>query len=125
MACVYEAPDAEAVRATQRTGKLPFDRIWPAHHLPASEPPPRREGYVTVVVQREMPVAVDVAMVMQLSVRSMECLKLRNGAPIESLLSHDGLRMMCAFVAPDAEAVREANAEAGLPMTRAWPATRL
>jgi hypothetical protein len=33
--------------------------------------------------------------------------------------------MMCAFVAPDAEAVREASAEAGLPMTRAWPATRL
>jgi hypothetical protein len=30
MICEYEAPDAEAVRAVQRTAELPFDRIWTA-----------------------------------------------------------------------------------------------
>jgi hypothetical protein len=28
MICVYEAPDAETVRALQRSGGLPYDRIW-------------------------------------------------------------------------------------------------
>ena len=30
MVCEYEAPDAEAVRIVQRTGNLPFERIWAA-----------------------------------------------------------------------------------------------
>lgn len=30
MVCVYDAPDAEAVRKSQETGKLPFDRVWSA-----------------------------------------------------------------------------------------------
>ena len=30
MICVYEAPDAEAVRRSQRSGGLPFDRAWSA-----------------------------------------------------------------------------------------------
>ena len=30
MVCEYEAPDAESVRVVQRTGNLPFERIWTA-----------------------------------------------------------------------------------------------
>jgi len=30
MICEYEAPDAEAVRALQRTAGMPFERIWTA-----------------------------------------------------------------------------------------------
>jgi hypothetical protein len=30
MICEYEAPDAEAVRAVQRTAEMPFERIWAA-----------------------------------------------------------------------------------------------
>lgn len=30
MICEYEAPDAEAVRALQRTASMPFERIWTA-----------------------------------------------------------------------------------------------
>lgn len=30
MICMYEAPDAEAVRVSQRTAGLPFDRVWTA-----------------------------------------------------------------------------------------------
>lgn len=28
MVCFYDAPDAESVRSTQRTGKMPFERVW-------------------------------------------------------------------------------------------------
>ncbi|MCA9773972.1 MAG: DUF4242 domain-containing protein [Myxococcales bacterium] len=30
MICLYEAPDAEAVRKSQRTAGLPFERVWTA-----------------------------------------------------------------------------------------------
>jgi hypothetical protein len=30
MLCLYEAPDAEAVRAVQRTVQMPFEAIWSA-----------------------------------------------------------------------------------------------
>lgn len=41
------------------------------------------------------------------------------------LASHLGTRehrMLCVFSAPDAESVRIANRQAGLPVLRAWPA---
>ena len=37
MICVYTAPDAESVRASQRKAGLPFERVWPAtvHEAPS------------------------------------------------------------------------------------------
>lgn len=35
MICVYDAPDAESVRMSQRTAGLPFDRVWTADTYPA------------------------------------------------------------------------------------------
>ncbi|MEM7434332.1 MAG: nickel-binding protein [Myxococcota bacterium] len=41
MICEYEAPDAESVRIVQRTGKLPFERIWTAEVFDwSNEEPP-------------------------------------------------------------------------------------
>src|SRR4051812_38258929 len=52
--CTYEAPDAEAVRATQRRANVPVLRCWSA--IPVIEqfvaPPP---GFSLVVAQRELP----------------------------------------------------------------------
>jgi hypothetical protein len=33
MICMYEAPDAEAVRIVNMTSKNPFDRVWSASRL--------------------------------------------------------------------------------------------
>lgn len=41
MVCLYEAPDAEAVRQVQRQSGTPFERIWPADMVGA---PPAGEG---------------------------------------------------------------------------------
>ncbi len=30
--CVFEAPDAEAVRESLRSARIAFDRIWPANY---------------------------------------------------------------------------------------------
>jgi hypothetical protein len=34
MICVYEAPDAEAVRRVQETAKMPFRAVWSADLFP-------------------------------------------------------------------------------------------
>ena len=40
MICLYEAPDAESVRLSQRRIGLPFERVWAAtDHEPPVEPP--------------------------------------------------------------------------------------
>ncbi len=41
MVCIYQAPDAEAVRATQRRAGLPVERAWAAHVLGDLAPTPR------------------------------------------------------------------------------------
>jgi len=33
MICLYQAPDAEAVRHANRMAGVPFDRVWPAQVL--------------------------------------------------------------------------------------------
>jgi hypothetical protein len=33
MICVFEAPDAEAVRKANTTAGLPFDRVWTARQI--------------------------------------------------------------------------------------------
>jgi hypothetical protein len=50
------------------------------------------------------------------------CLEVRNGAWRRSSLSLDRLRMICEFEAPDAESVREAHRNAGIPYERVWSA---
>jgi hypothetical protein len=35
MICIYEAPDAEAVRTVNSTAKVPFDRVWSASLMTA------------------------------------------------------------------------------------------
>ena len=50
------------------------------------------------------------------------CLDVRGIRWICSNLTRDGLRSVCKFEAADAEAVREANREAGLPFEKVWAA---
>lgn len=48
------------------------------------------------------------------------CLESRKVRFVRSFLSLDRKHMFCLYEAPDAESVREAQREAGLPFSRAW-----
>lgn len=123
MFCIYRAPDAESVRATQRQGGLPVDRIWTAAVcgvLDAPAPPPPRS---LIVVEREFPEPVTMELVEQTLAREGHYLAMHRAELLASLLSRDGHRMCCTFSAPDAESVRIANRCMGMPVTNAWPAT--
>jgi hypothetical protein len=51
-----------------------------------------------------------------------ECLGLRSGAWARSYVARDRKRMVCEFVAPDAESVRDALRSGEIPFDRVWTA---
>lgn len=55
--------------------------------------------------------------------RIASCLKAHNVRLVRSYVSPDGKRMICLFEAPDAESVRVANRNAGIPLDCAWTAS--
>lgn len=124
MICVYEAPDAESVRVTQRRGGLSFTRAWACTILPgpsgATEAPPR---FSTVVVERDLPDGMTIDGARAMIASAEPCFDLHRTVLLRSHFSRDGTRMICIFAAPEADAVRRANAHAKQPFSRAWPAT--
>lgn len=105
MVCVYDAPDAEAVRTTQRTGKLPFELVWPAI-TPATALPMAADRREVVVVQRPLPAPTQASAIAALVAQSSDCAADYGVEHLCTLLSLDGLNSVCLFAAPDAEAVR-------------------
>lgn len=52
--------------------------------------------------------------------QSSWCLETHRVKPLYSYFSTDRRRMLCFYEAPDAEAVRRAQAEAGMPVSGVW-----
>lgn len=123
MICVYSAPDAEAVRETQRRGGLPVARLWSATILSATGRHSAAAGFSTVVVERDLPPAMDRAQLESLLANAGGCLETNRAELLESKLSLDRTRMLCVFQAPDAESVRRANRQLGVPVSAVWTAT--
>jgi hypothetical protein len=123
MICIYEAPDAEAVRTTQRKGGLPFESIWSGQLLVPPEQPPSSGGFETVVVQRVLPTPHSPDQVAALMDGAQGCMSLYRATQRASYLGRDGMRLVCVFEAPDAEAVRAGSLKAGIPLVRAWSST--
>lgn len=54
--------------------------------------------------------------------QSKSCFDMRNVSFLHTYVSPDRKRTICVYEAPDAESVREAQREAGLPFERVWAA---
>lgn len=129
LACVFEAPDAEAVRNVTRAAA--FSRplhLWAATvhpgqgDDPVSLPAAADPRYGLAVVERSFaePVAFDDVQAMEEAGHA--CFEMRDVTFIRSLFATGRQRMLCLYAAPDAETVREANRLAGLPFDRVWAA---
>jgi len=122
MLCLYEAPDAESVRITQAKAGLPVESAWSATARRFREGHAAPEGRSTVVVERAFDAAVTAEVVDAMFAGGTDCLDRHDALPIVSHVAKDGRRIVCVFDAPDAESVRVANRQIGVPVTRAWPA---
>lgn len=73
-----------------------------------------------VIVERVFAEPVDVAALVRAAKDGASCFEVRRVTSLRSTVSRDGLRMICEYLAPDAESVRQANERAGLPYERIW-----
>ena len=123
MLCLYEAPDAEAVRLAESQAKVPYERAWTCMHLVGDSMRSETSSAQYIVAERRFIDPVKPEFVSVALQKAGWCLDLHRAEYIESFLGHDGLRMVCLFRAPDAEAVRQANRKAGVPYTQIWRAS--
>jgi hypothetical protein len=128
--CIFDAPDAEAVRSAFRTaGSSAPKSIWAAtvHRGPgdddAGEPPAlQHPTSALALVERSFaaPVAFDDVPAMEDA--GADCLNLYRIRFLRSYFSTNRRRMICLYEAPDVEAVRTANRQVGLPFEQVWGA---
>jgi hypothetical protein len=115
MICSFSAPDMESARLALRDPGADLSRFWPGTL--------HRAGIGVVpnfVVERSFASAVRYEDVKAFAEAKAWCLETYNVQHSHSVLSLDGKRMLCFFAAPDAEAVRSAQREAGATVSGLW-----
>jgi hypothetical protein len=123
MLCLYEAPDAEAVRIAESDAKVPYESAWTCTNLRTDRPFNDTSVGEYVVAESLFSEKITPEFVASVRQQSRWCLDLHRAEYVESFLGSDGLRMVCIFRAPDAEAVRRASQQGGMPYTEIWTAT--
>ena len=74
------------------------------------------------VVEREFPEPVVFDDIQAIEDKASLCLQMHRVRFVRSYFAVDRRRMVCLYEAPDVEAVRLANRQAGLPFETAWGA---
>ena len=127
--CIFEAPDAEAVRSVGRAAGIDAPRhLWTAtvelgRDRDADGAPTLTEaGYSLVIVERSFPEPVVFSDMQAMEDAGRSCLDARGIAFLRTYFSLDGRRMLCLYAAPDAEGVRIANRQVRLPFDTVWAA---
>ena len=75
-----------------------------------------------VIVERTLTTPVTLAELAQAGEAGRPCMDAHHVRYLRSLVSLDGLRVLCEYEAPDAESVRQSNKKLGLPFDRVWAA---
>lgn len=76
-----------------------------------------------VIVERRFEAPVDFAKVQASEDEHAWCLRQHDVRFLRSYFARDRQRMICLYLAPDAEAVRRVNDVAGLPYEAIWSGT--
>ena len=116
LVCHFISPDTETTRtAIRQTGSV-FRAVWAGtlHQGAAGDEMP------TVIVTRCFDESVALDDIQAIEDASIACLEIRDVTFVKTLFSTDRKRMMCLYQAPDAEAVRDAQREAGMPVDQVW-----
>lgn len=114
--CRFDAGDADSVRAAFRGVGAGFGALWAGtvHDAPAPDG-------ANVVVERSFAAPVALDDVQAIEDAHAVCLESHQVTFCRTLFSRDCRRMICLYRAPDAESVRAAQRDAGMPFERVWP----
>lgn len=127
--CVFDAPDAEAVRSAFRlaAGNLPKGiwaaTVYPENAVDANRAPVLQSpDFRFVMVERIFANPVDYADVKIADDVGASSHDLRAAHHLRSYFSSNRRQMVSVYEAPDVEAVITANRQAGLTFERTWSA---
>lgn len=119
MVCCFTAPDVESTRlALRQVGENAVPWGGTIHDSAVAEAPPLESA--NVVVERSFAEPVALEDVQALEDANAGCLEARDVAFVCTFFSNDRRRMVCLYRAPDAEAVREAQRMAKMPVDSVW-----
>jgi hypothetical protein len=118
--CWFSAPDAESTRLALRQAGSHTATPWSGtiHDSPASDAPPAEAA--NVAVERSFDEPVTLEEIQALEDEGSACLSTHDVTFVRTFFSRDRKRMICLYRAPDAEAVRQAQRMAGMPLDSVW-----
>jgi hypothetical protein len=115
LTCCFKAPDTESIRMMSRGDVAQSKVIW-AGTVCTAEPP----GPANVLVERCFGEPVTLESVQAIEDAADWCLQQHKVTFLRTYFSTDQKRMICLYRAPDAEAVRQAQRQANMPVERIW-----
>jgi Protein of unknown function (DUF4242) len=116
LVCHFSAPDLESVRIVMRQTGSPAGEVWGAtlHDAPGVDRDARARP--NVLVTRRFPQPVALEDIQRLENAGAGCLQRLRVRFVRTLFANDRRRMICLYEAADAESVRIAQREAGMPV---------
>lgn len=123
--CRFSCPDEESLRIAVRQAGAKADSIWSGTIHLAPDVVPAEQHAANVVVTRRFEAPVTLESVQAIEDAGAWCLDAHNVKFMCTFFSRDRKRMICLYCAPDAESVRLAQRQAGMPVDRVWSFNRL
>jgi len=116
--CHFTAPDAESVRMALHEAGSPRGIVWTGTIHDALDFTDEALAQANVLVSRRFETPAEFAEIQALEEAGAGCLETHRVRFVRSYFSKDRKRMLCLYRAPDAESVRIAQREAGMPVER-------
>lgn len=120
MFCWFRAPDMESARIAMRQEEIDTSALWRGTVYDAPGTQEEDQASANVLVERSFEAPVTVREIQDIEDAGRWCLDTRNVRFIRTFFAADQTRMVCLYEAPDAESVRQAQREAGVPFDDAW-----
>ncbi|MBA2777750.1 DUF4242 domain-containing protein [Billgrantia kenyensis] len=123
--CHFQAPDVESARVGLRQAGADVSTLWggTVHVAPDLAASDLAQG--NVLVERHFAVPVSFEAIQTLEQAGGDCLSHHRVRFLRTHFSLDQRRMHCLYQAPDAESVRLAQHQAGMPVSRIWAFQRI
>lgn len=118
--CWFTAPDMESARIAMRQTDTDMRKLWRCDVHEAPGITEKDFANANVLVERSFDKPVTLQEIQDIEDAGFNCLESRNVRFVRTFFSHDRKRMICLYEAPDAESVRQAQREAGVPFNDAW-----
>lgn len=118
--CWFRGVDIESVRTALRNHDVDVRVLWGGTYHEAPHLPPEGVAAANVVVERRFAAPTTLEAIQAIEDAGAGCLEMRSVEFVCTLFSNDKTRMICLYRAPDAESVRQAQREAGMPFEAVW-----